>query len=375
MAGFRACGIAVMSWWACAVVTHAMERVLPSEPEERAPSEDSLDRFTAELERPPEPVEPVESPVPPQPVEPVPPQPVEVLESPAPPQPVESLEAEELPERAERPVAPSSCSSEESTSEAEAEALRAEARRREEAIEQEVETRLAAAHQAGEALPDVLRILLELQTQTRRMDDNHRELMGRVLNLNLQTAQTATSEKSDPTARRPPRPRCATCLACTFAPPPGTRRAPCESWRTSAAPSTPAPRSAPKTPRGRRQNDSLGEVQAHRNVIAAALRKMGDPDDGAVVMEISGETYTYASRDWQLFRGSEILESAFEQREDRLCVVRQLSELLRLPYEEVYSDFDAICPKNWKRKGVTATEIREFCVWLFIVNCRGQMLD
>ena len=82
---------------------------------------------------------------------------------------------------------------------------------------------------------------------------------------------------------------------------------------------------------------------------------------------------------YQLFRGSEILESAFEQREDRLCVVRQLSELLRLPYEEVYSDFDAICPKNWERRGVTGAEIREFCVWrkapLFIVNCRGQMLD
>ena len=41
-----------------------------------------------------------------------------------------------------------------------------------------------------------------------------------------------------------------------------------------------------------RQNDSLGEVQAHRNVIAAALRKMGDLEDGAVVMEISEETYT-----------------------------------------------------------------------------------
>ena len=97
-----------------------------------------------------------------------------------------------------------------------------------------------------------------------------------------------------------------------------------------------------------RQNDSLGEVQAHHNVIAAAMHKMGDPEDGAVVMEISKKTYTYdASRDWavskqtmqvvdnrvetevalnrrlgalrdvsyQLFRGSEILESAFERAE------------------------------------------------------------
>ena len=82
---------------------------------------------------------------------------------------------------------------------------------------------------------------------------------------------------------------------------------------------------------------------------------------------------------FQLFRGSEILESAFEQRDDRLCVVRQLAELLRLPFEEVYSDFDAICPRNWQRKGVTGQQIREFCEWrkapLFIVNCRGQMLD
>ena len=158
-----------------------------------------------------------------------------------------------------------------------------------------------------------------------------------------------------------------------------------------------------------RQNDGLGEVQAHRNVIAAALRKLGNPEDGDVIMELSDETYHYdASRDWgvskqtmqvaqnqvntevtlrqplgalryQLFRGSEVLESAFEERDDRLCVVRQVSELLQLPFEEVYSDFDAICPKGWERRGVTGKEIRQFCEWrkapLFIVNCRGQMVD
>ena len=161
-----------------------------------------------------------------------------------------------------------------------------------------------------------------------------------------------------------------------------------------------------------RQNDGLGEVQQHRNVIAAALRKMGNPADGDVVMELSEEQYTYdASRDWgvskqtmqvagnqvetevtlrqplgalrdvsyQLFRGSEVLESAFEERDDRLCVVRQIAELLQLPFEEIYSDFDAICPQGWEQRGVTGKEIRQFCEWrkapLFIVNCRGQMID
>ena len=161
-----------------------------------------------------------------------------------------------------------------------------------------------------------------------------------------------------------------------------------------------------------RQNDGLGEVQQHRNVIAAALRKMGNPADGDVVMELSEEQYTYdASRDWgvskqtmqvarnqvetevtlrqplgalqdvsyQLFKGSEILESAFEERGDRLCVVRQVAELLQLPFEEIYSDFDAICPRGWESRGVTGKEIRQFCEWrkapMFIVNCRGQMID
>ena len=66
------------------------------------------------------------------------------------------------------------------------------------------------------------------------------------------------------------------------------------------------------------------------------------------------------------------------RRDDALCVVRQLAELLRLPFEEVYSDFDAICPRNWQRKGVTGQQIREFCEWrkapLFIasIGARGR---
>ena len=38
--------------------------------------------------------------------------------------------------------------------------------------------------------------------------------------------------------------------------------------------------------------------------------------------------------------------SAFEQRPDKLCVFRQLAELMRLPLQEMLSDFDTICKKN-----------------------------
>ena len=82
---------------------------------------------------------------------------------------------------------------------------------------------------------------------------------------------------------------------------------------------------------------------------------------------------------YQLYNGSEILPSAFEARNDKLCVARQLAELLQLPLPEVLSDFDAICDKGWEERGITALEIREFCAWrgapMFFVSCHGELLD
>ena len=143
-----------------------------------------------------------------------------------------------------------------------------------------------------------------------------------------------------------------------------------------------------------RQSSGLSDQQAHARVKEAALRQLDSPNDGDPIMELSQEVYRYdVTRDWafskqtlevvdnraqvqvalrqpmgalheisyQLYNGSEILPSAFEARNDKLCVARQLAELLQLPLPEVLSDFDAICDKGWEERGITALEIREFC--------------
>eukprot|EP00439_Symbiodinium_sp_Y106_P030338 s11460_g3.t1 len=82
---------------------------------------------------------------------------------------------------------------------------------------------------------------------------------------------------------------------------------------------------------------------------------------------------------YQLFAGDQILASAFEERQDMLCVPRQIAELLKLPLQEVIEDFNSICPGNWQQRGVCPAEIRTFCVWrnapMFYVDSRGRLLD
>ena len=124
-----------------------------------------------------------------------------------------------------------------------------------------------------------------------------------------------------------------------------------------------------------RQNDGLSEAQVARNVKQAVLAKLGADDDFSTLLELSGEQYFLDnSREWtlssqttqvvddrvvvetslrqplgalrrevsyQLWKGDEILESAFERRWDKLCVPRQLAELLKLPLAEVLSAIGA----------------------------------
>ena len=158
----------------------------------------------------------------------------------------------------------------------------------------------------------------------------------------------------------------------------------------------------------------MSSAQAARNLKASVLAQLGNPEPNDIILELSDESYYLdATREWtfsqqamqvvddqvvvdtvldqplgalrdvsyQLFCGDEILESAFEQRPDKLCVARQLAELMRLPVQEVLSDFDAITGigSKWQEQGITPREIRSFCVWrqapMFYVDCQGRLLD
>ena len=160
-----------------------------------------------------------------------------------------------------------------------------------------------------------------------------------------------------------------------------------------------------------RQSEGLSDAQAARNLKASVLAQLGNPEPNDIILELSDESYYLdATREWtfsqqamqvvddqvvvdtvldqplgalrdvsyQLFCGDEILESAFEQRPDKLCVARQLAELMRLPVQEVLSDFDAITNgSKWREQGITPREIRSFCVWrqapMFYVDCQGRL--
>ena len=57
----------------------------------------------------------------------------------------------------------------------------------------------------------------------------------------------------------------------------------------------------------------------------------------------------------------EILEEAWEEHDDRLCVPRQLAALLNYRVEHLCADFDVALGTAWRGVGVTCRELE---VWL-----------
>ena len=86
---------------------------------------------------------------------------------------------------------------------------------------------------------------------------------------------------------------------------------------------------------------------------------------------------TLTSVSFQLPCEEDVLPSAFEDKP--LCVPRQLAELLQLSVEEVCADFDAMLRHDWRRLGISAEEVREFCVWrnapMRVLSSQGDLVD
>ena len=80
---------------------------------------------------------------------------------------------------------------------------------------------------------------------------------------------------------------------------------------------------------------------------------------------------------FQLPCKEDVLQSAFEDKP--LCVPQQLAELLQLSVEEVCADFDAMLRHDWRRLGISAKKVREFCVWrnapMRVLSSQGDLVD
>ena len=80
---------------------------------------------------------------------------------------------------------------------------------------------------------------------------------------------------------------------------------------------------------------------------------------------------------FQLPCEEDVLPSAFEDKP--LCVPRQLAKLLQRSVEEVCADFDAMLRHDWRRLGISAEEVREFCVWrnapMRVLSSQGDLVD
>ena len=56
-----------------------------------------------------------------------------------------------------------------------------------------------------------------------------------------------------------------------------------------------------------------------------------------------------------------ILDEAFEEHDDKLCVPRQLAVLLKMTLQDTCAAFDNICDDDgWRARGVTPEEVFEF---------------
>ena len=148
------------------------------------------------------------------------------------------------------------------------------------------------------------------------------------------------------------------------------------------------------------ESSALTREQAEARVRSRVLQELSlrTSQGKPVLMEVSGETYYY-DREGQWLMSSmstevdaetgledtqvqmrvpmgtlrglaahlphadQICDSAWEEHADKLCIPRQLAELLRTPLHEVCASFDAALDgQGWREVGVTGEELQQWCV-------------
>ncbi len=147
-------------------------------------------------------------------------------------------------------------------------------------------------------------------------------------------------------------------------------------------------------------NEGLSSQDQAREIKASVLSQwpaLGTEDGRVVLHEESDESYVYDRvRGWKLSSMTTsvvndelvsetrmrrplgvlrsacvhlphhelLLDEAFEERDDCLCVPRQLAVLLKQRLEEVCECFDNLCEDpQWRQVGVSPEEVIKFCVF------------
>ena len=109
-----------------------------------------------------------------------------------------------------------------------------------------------------------------------------------------------------------------------------------------------------------------------RELLAEAVHRTKRCEDRNAIAVVDLRSVSF-----QLPCEEDVLPSAFEDKP--LCVPRQLAELLQLSAEEVCADFDAMLRHDWRRLGISAEEVREFCVWrnapMRVLSSQGDLVD
>ena len=136
------------------------------------------------------------------------------------------------------------------------------------------------------------------------------------------------------------------------------------------------------------------DAQRHARVRAAVLQALSIRQlrGRTVLLEISDETYYYdPTRPWRISsltttphagapeahaalnqpmgalsssfvpHPDHVIDEAWEVRDDKLCVIRQLSALLKESPRDLIDDFDRLLQRPWQHEGLTPNDVKRFC--------------